>query len=113
MNKSPSSKTERRRYPRVMAPVYYRIPRTQADKKPVSNLSLGGVRIYSDESLDTGQVLDLKFFLPNGSVLEAKARVVWVKELPPGSKGVYDVGMELIKLSGKARKELALVLRQK
>jgi hypothetical protein len=96
-----------------MAPVYYRIPRTLARKQRVSNLSSGGVRIYSDQRLDIGQVLDLKFFLPNGSVLEAKARVVWVKELPPGSKGVYDVGMELIKLSGKARKELALVLRQK
>ncbi|MDH7512340.1 MAG: PilZ domain-containing protein [Clostridiales bacterium] len=104
---------ERRRFPRVMAPVLYRIPRTQADKKRVSNLSLGGVRIYSDERLDTAQVLDLEFFLPNGSVVGAKARVVWVKELPPGSKGVYDVGMELIKLSGKAWKELALVLRQK
>jgi hypothetical protein len=96
-----------------MAPVYYRIPRTLARKQRVSNLSSGGVRIYSVQRLDIGQELDLEFFLPNGSVLEAKARVIWIKELPPGSKGIYDVGMELIKLSGKARKELALVLRQK
>jgi hypothetical protein len=96
-----------------MAPVLYRVPRKPAKKQRVSNLSLGGVRIYSDERLDAGQVLDLGFFLPNGSVIEAKARVIWIKELPPGSKGIYDVGMELIKLSEKARKELALVLRQK
>jgi hypothetical protein len=113
MNKSFNHKIERRRFPRVMAPVLYHIPKAPAEKRRISNLSLGGVRIYSDERLDTGQVLDMEFFLPNGSVLEAKARVVWVKELPPGSKGVYDVGMELIKLSGKARKELALVLKQK
>jgi len=113
MNKSPSSKTERRRYPRVMAPVYFRIPRTQAKRQRVTNLSPGGVRIYSDERLDTGQVLDLEFFLPNGSVIKARATVIWIKELPPGAKAIYDVGMELIKLSGKARKELALVLRQK
>jgi len=97
----------------VMAPVYYRIARTLARKQRVSNLSSGGVRIYSDERLDIGQELDLEFFLPSGSIVEAKAKVVWIRELPPGSKGIYDVGMELIKLSGKARKELALVLRQK
>jgi hypothetical protein len=106
-------KIERRRFPRVMVPVLYHIPKAPAEKRRISNLSLGGVRIYSDQRLDIGQELDLEFFLPSGSIVEAKAKVVWIRELPPGSKGIYDVGMELIKLSGKARKELALVLRQK
>jgi c-di-GMP-binding flagellar brake protein YcgR len=81
-----------------------------AKKQRVSNLSLGGVRIYSDEHLEIGQELDLEFFLPNGTILGAKARVVWIKELPPGSQGVYDVGLEFVALSRKAREELSQVL---
>jgi len=76
----------------------------------VSNLSLGGVRIYSDERLDIGQELELEFFLPNGVVVKASARVVWSKELPPGSQGVYDVGLEFLALSKRARKELSHIL---
>jgi hypothetical protein len=94
-----------------MAPVLYHIARKPAKRQRVSNLSLGGVRIFSDERLDLGQELDLEFFLPNGSVLEAKSRVIWLKELPPGSKGVYDVGLEFAALSKKARRELSSVLR--
>jgi hypothetical protein len=96
-----------------MAPVYYRIPRTLSRKQRVSNLSSGGVRIYSDERLDISQELDLEFFLPKGSVVRAKARVVWTKELPPGSAALYDVGMEFISLSEKTRKDLEAVLRIK
>jgi c-di-GMP-binding flagellar brake protein YcgR len=111
MNKSSKPEKERRRFPRVMAPVLCRIPRKAAKKQRVSNLSLGGVRIYSDERLDIGQELDLEFFLPNGAVLEARAKVVWLKELPPGSQGVYDMGLEFLALPKKVRKELSIVLK--
>jgi c-di-GMP-binding flagellar brake protein YcgR len=111
VNKASKPEKERRRFPRVMAPVLCRIPRKPAKKQRVSNLSLGGVRIYSDERLDIGQELDLEFFLPHGSVLEARARVVWLKELPSESLGIYDVGLEFLALPQKARKELSLVLK--
>jgi len=111
MKNKQTQNTERRRFPRVMAPVLCRIPRTPTKKQRVSNLSLGGVRIYSDEHLDLGQELDLEFFLSDGTVLKAKARVVWIKELPPGEQGVYDVGLEFVKLSKRAREELSSVLR--
>ena len=104
---------EKRRFPRVMAPVLCRVPRAPAKKQRISNLSLGGVRIYSDEPLDIGQELDLEFFLPNGAFLEARARVVWSKELPPGAHGVYDVGLEFLALSKKALGELRIVLKSK
>jgi c-di-GMP-binding flagellar brake protein YcgR len=94
-----------------MAPVLYHIARKPAKRQRVSNLSLGGVRIFSDERLDIGQEVDLDFFLPSGAAIEARARVVWIKELPPGSKGVYDVGLEFVKLSKRAREELSSVLR--
>jgi len=96
-----------------MVPVVCREVHPSAKKKPITNLSLGGVRIYSDDRLDVGQELELEFFLPNGAFLKAKARVIWIKELPPGAKGVYDVGLEFLALPKKAKEELGQVLEQK
>jgi len=78
----------------------------------VQNLSLGGVRICSDQDLDIGQTLELELFLPNGITIEAAARVVWIKTQQPGSKGLYDVGMEFTNLSEVALMELDSVLNQ-
>lgn len=113
MRKSGKFKTERRRFPRVMAPVFYRAPRILTKKRRVSNISVAGVRIYSDEYLKEGERLELKFFLPSGLTFEAIARVAWIKELPPGSEVVYDVGLEFLDLSDKMVKELKGVLGDK
>ena len=104
--------TERRRYQRVTIPVFYRIPEHSAARRQVQNLSLGGVRIYSDEDLDIGQTLELEFFLPNGITIGAAAKVVWIKKQQPGSEWLYDVGMEFIRLSEVALMELDSVLNQ-
>jgi hypothetical protein len=95
-----------------MAPVFYRATKLSTPRQQVNNLSLQGVRIYSDERLDMGQTLELEFFFPNGIIVEVMARVVWIKKQPPGSAGVYDVGMEFINLSEKALKELDAVLKK-
>jgi hypothetical protein len=104
--------TDRRRFQRVIVPVLYRIPKHSTPKRQVKNLSIGGVRIYSDEDLDVGQTLELEFFLPNGITIEAAAKVVWIKKQQPGSEGLYDVGMEFTNLSEVALMELDSVLNQ-
>lgn len=113
MTESNKSKTERRRFPRVMAPVYYRVAKSSTLREQVSNISLGGVRIYSDERIDEGERLELEFFLPSGSSVEAIARVVWIKELPPKAGALYDVGLEFIDLSDEAVEVLKAVLEDK
>jgi c-di-GMP-binding flagellar brake protein YcgR len=105
-------KTERRHYPRVTLPVFYRIPAHSPARRQVQNLSLGGVRIYSDVELDIGQMLELEFFLPNGMTIDATAKVVWVKSQPPGSAGVFDVGLQFIDLAKVAEIELASILNE-
>lgn len=99
-----------------MAPVLWR----EAGERPegrqpkrqrISNISLGGVRIYSDERLEVGQELNLEFFLPAGTSIEARARVIWFRELPPGEPGVFDVGLKFLALSKKATKELTTLLK--
>lgn len=95
----------------MIVPVFYRAPRIFARKQRISNLSLGGVRVYSDQRLYVGERLELEFFLPDGTTVEAKAKVVWIKEMPPGSEAVYDVGMEFVGLSEGAMEKLKTVLK--
>jgi hypothetical protein len=111
MGESDKSHTEKRRFPRVVAPALYRIPRIRTAKRHVSNLSLVGVRIYSDEWLDVGERLELEFFLPEGTTVDAIGRVVWIKEMPEGEEALYDLGLEFIGLSEDAVKKLKRVLK--
>lgn len=112
MRNSHKKKTERRIFPRVMAPVFYRATKIISPKRRVSDVSLGGVRIYSDEWLAVGGRLELEFFLPDGSTVEASAKVAWIKEMPEGGEAVYDVGMEFVELSKDAIGKLKTVLKR-
>lgn len=93
-------------------PVFYRTPRILVAKRQVSNLSLGGVRIYCDERLDVGKQLGLEFFLPDGTTVETIGKVVWIKEMPPEAEAIFDVGMEFIELSEDAIEKLKEVLKR-
>lgn len=112
MTTADEPKKERRRFPRVAAPVFFRAPRIFAPKQKVSNISPAGVRIYSDERLEVGKRLELEFFLPGGYSVIAVARVVWTKELPPDSERRFDVGLEFIHLPPLAVDELKSVLKE-
>jgi len=94
-----------------MAPVLFRGKRIFNEKRKVSNISLGGIRVFSDEWLNVGERLELEFFLPDGSTVDAAAKVVWIKEMPPGSEAVYDVGLEFVELGESAREKLKSVLK--
>ena len=106
------SEFNKRRYPRVKArvlhtqPRFYGPPRLHGQKRPISNISPGGVRIYSDEPLKEGKGVQIELELPSGKSVTATARVVWLDELPPGSEGRFDVGLEFLVISDEAFDEL-------
>ena len=104
---------DRRRYPRLSSQVYYRIGKSKSLRQRVSNISLGGVRIYSDERLDIGEEMELELHFPNGNSTQGKARVVWIKELPPSSGSSYDVGLEFLEFSKEGIIELTETLKDK
>jgi hypothetical protein len=56
---------ERRRYQRIQAPVFCRPARLQIMQKAI-DVSVGGVRVYSDMELEKGELLMLELFLPDG-----------------------------------------------
>ena len=110
MRKTDVLKYERRRYPRLMAPSFFRSPSIFGPRSRIFDISLGGIRVYSDYSFKKGRRLEIEIFLSKEHSIVATARVVWIKELPQGSDALYDVGLEFIKLPSNAFHELKSVL---
>lgn len=49
------------------------------------DVSLGGIQVLLDLPMKTGDVIDMKFFLPmNPHGFDAKARVIWQKKVEKG-----------------------------
>jgi hypothetical protein len=113
MTEEDNSYKDRRRFPRLSSQVYYRFGKSKSLRQRVSNISLGGVRIYSDERLDISEEVDLELHFPNGFSGKGSARVVWIKELPPESGVSYDVGLEFLDFPDEAIEELKKTLENK
>jgi len=109
---SDESEFNRRRFPRVRAPVFYRPASTFGISRKATNLSLLGVRVYSNKPFKEAQALEIELLLPSGQSVKAIVRVVWIKALPPGSDALYDVGLEFIKLPIDAVDKLKSVLEK-
>jgi PilZ domain len=106
---------ERRQFPRLQAPVLCRpaglLLRILKPRQSV-DVSLGGIRIFSDEPAKVGSLLDLELFVSDHQPFSCTAEVVWVEELAPGAPALYDVGLRFTKLTPQDRERLALVLEK-
>ncbi len=93
-------KSNRRRFPRLKAPVFCRSARFRTARRPVVDIGLGGLRVFSDETFEPGERLDVELFLPNAVTLRALMKVAWVAAQPSGAPASFDVGMELLDIKG-------------
>ena len=103
---------DRRRYPRVQAEVIWRPAGVGVlhDRRNTQDISLGGIRVYSDESFDVGTRVDLDVMLPNQDSVRCWAVVVWVTGLKPGSAAKFDVGLRFEDMAPSDVQRLAAVL---
>lgn len=107
-NDSPS---DRRRFPRLAAPLYARPARLRrVDRQQVLDASLGGVRIYSDDRFDEKMPLELDLFLKDGTSLSCMARVAWTKKLPEGGVARFELGLAFTDASPDMLDQLKTVL---
>lgn len=90
--------SERRRYPRLAAPILMRpvSPLAYAARRRVSDVSAGGLRTYSDEETRPGTRLELELLFPNEGSVTVLAEVVWVKSLPRDAPARFDVGIRFV-----------------
>ncbi len=77
-------------------------------REPI-DMSLGGVRIYSDEPFKVGEGLKLEMFITENPVTFT-AEVVWIKALGKGEPAKYDVGLKFTQLDGSMMRLLKDVL---
>jgi hypothetical protein len=87
---------DRRRFPRLKVPVYYRPARLLGPRRPAQDMSLGGVRIFTDDALSVGKRLQIELFLPDGGSLSVDVRVAWVKSLASDDFAQYEAGLEFL-----------------
>jgi c-di-GMP-binding flagellar brake protein YcgR len=90
---------ERRRFPRVKVPIYYRSARLLGPRKPAHDMSVGGIRIYTDDELSVGRRLEIELFLPDGGSLNIDVRVAWVKALDRNDFSQYEAGLEFLAIT--------------
>jgi hypothetical protein len=107
---SKESEFDKRRFPRFKNPVYYHPVQTFGISRETSDISLGGVRIYSNNPLKEKQSLEIELLLPSGKSVVASVRVAWINVLPPGSEALYDVGLEFTNLPEDSILELKSAL---
>jgi c-di-GMP-binding flagellar brake protein YcgR len=109
-----ASKPDRRRYPRVEASVFYR-PAGLAflhHSYNTRNISLGGMRVLSDQAMAVGNKLELDVILADDSVVRCWATVVWAEELAPGGEARFEIGFRFTDMAEPDIQRLASVLNR-
>jgi Tfp pilus assembly protein PilZ len=107
-----SDQDNRRQYPRYNSPICYRSASLFSARKPLVNISLGGIRIYSDEEFKIGRRLELELILPNDTILTCTAKVVWQSPLPEHSAAKYDTGLQFLDISDEHLRHLSQMMGQ-
>ncbi len=93
--------SDRRRFPRVEADVLCRPAgsRLLHHKRNTRDLSLGGVRVYTDDDFPVGSRLELDVMARDGEPIRCWAVVVWRLELFDGSPARFDTGLRFIDMA--------------
>lgn len=75
-------------------------------------MSMGGLRVYSDEPFKTGARMEIDLFPPDGDgdFVTCLTEVVWIKEIPGGNPANYDVGLQYLDVPPEAQALLAKIV---
>lgn len=75
-------------------------------------MSLGGLRVYSDEAFKKGTRMEIDLFPPEGEggFITCLTEVVWIREIPGGDPATYDIGLQYLDIPAEARALLAKIV---
>ena len=79
-------------------------------RRNTQDVSLGGMRVYSDEDYPIGSRLDLDVLITDQEPVRCWATVVWRAELGVGAPAKFDVGLKFTDLAPSDLQRLAGVL---
>ncbi len=99
---TPSNKSNqgRRFYSRVQAPIDYQIEGT-AFRQRVLDISLSGLRVYSEKRLWPGQLLNVTLFFADHAY-PYSTKIAWCSPLLPGAARRYEAGLQFVNMTPEA-----------
>jgi hypothetical protein len=91
---------DRRRFHRARASILVRPPGplTRVAPQQVQDISLGGLRAYSDEPQKLGSRLELELLFPGGGSATCVCEVVWAEPLAAGAPAKFEMGLQFIQV---------------
>jgi len=89
---------DRRRYRRVQAPILVRPASIFSRVVPrrVSDISLGGLRTYSDDPLVIGQRQEIELLFQGGGSATLLVEVAWVETLEADAPAKFECGLRIV-----------------
>jgi hypothetical protein len=108
----PQSPDDRRRYRRARAPLLARPvgPLARTEPRPIIDISMGGLRAYSDEPQRPGSRLEMELFFADQGSAVFLAEVVWIEPLPVGAPARFDVGLRFVDADPEDLERIATLL---
>ncbi len=106
MEQVTDSTDDRRKFPRLNVPLYFRPARRRLPRRQVVDVGLGGIRVYSDEPLSVGARFEIELFMPDHSSLNCLTEVMWVRAIPGGDPAAYDIGLQFLDVPSEALDQL-------
>ena len=106
------AEVDRRRFRRAEVPILVRpvSPLAHLVQRQVLDISLGGLRCYSDDEHPPGRRLEIEIAFPDGGSAVALVEVVWEETLPEGSPARYDVGLRFVDARPEDMERIASLL---
>ncbi len=113
MSSTPAAELDRRRFPRLHAPVYCRELGvwSTGPARRVIDVSVSGARVYSDVRHPAGTRLEVEILLPDGESVVLPALVMWCEALVDASPAPFDIGLQFVDPSAAALARLGTALR--
>jgi hypothetical protein len=89
---------DRRRYRRVQAPILVRPAGlfAQMARRKVNDISLGGIRTFSDLELPKGKRLEIELIFEQGDTSTVLVEVAWVEPQGPNAPAPFEMGLRLV-----------------
>ena len=100
-----------RQYRRIQANVLVRpVSFLAARARRVRDISLGGLRVFSDDEHRPGARLALELLLAQREAVEFLAEVVWIERLPEDAPARFDIGLKFVEVPTGVMQRIESVL---
>ncbi len=107
-----STTVDRRQYRRARASILVRPagPLARVAPRLVADISLGGLRAYSDDFQRLGARLELELIFPDKTSATCLMEVVWLEKLAPRAPARYEMGLRFVEVEPEDLEKIGQIL---